>query len=170
MNPLRQAAPASPVKTTGTAVTSQSQAFRFDTMETLVADLMGARLGIAGATVDVNKGYYELGLDSARLLELVQAIETALSVSLAPTLLFEYTTISSLAAHLTETCGLPSSSGSVRNIPLDGKKSVIKPLKAGIRKSANTTHAPLAGIPRLAPQTAQVQDIAVIGMAGCYPP
>ncbi|MEW9701793.1 phosphopantetheine-binding protein [Paenibacillus sp. SI8] len=50
--------------------------------------------------INTRMEYYEMGLDSSGLMEIVDAIEANLKVKLPPTLLFEYTTIAELAAYL----------------------------------------------------------------------
>jgi acyl transferase domain-containing protein/SAM-dependent methyltransferase len=50
--------------------------------------------------IDPSKGWYEQGLESIHLLKLVREIETWLGIALYPTLLFEYSNITSLAAYL----------------------------------------------------------------------
>ncbi|HEY0946762.1 MAG TPA: SDR family NAD(P)-dependent oxidoreductase [Opitutaceae bacterium] len=52
--------------------------------------------------INADKGFYEQGLESTQLLKLVREIEEWLGVRLYPTLLFEYTTVSSLAGYLAE--------------------------------------------------------------------
>lgn len=58
---------------------------------------MADKLGQPWETLDVLAGYYELGLDSSSLLEIVQDISKKTGADLAPTLLFEYTNIKELA-------------------------------------------------------------------------
>ncbi|MGH8259541.1 MAG: phosphopantetheine-binding protein, partial [Steroidobacteraceae bacterium] len=70
--------------------------------EWLLRRILGKRLGRRAEQVDPAKGYYELGLKSADLLELVHVIETELRVRLSPTLLFEHGTVEQLCAHLEE--------------------------------------------------------------------
>lgn len=48
-------------------------------------------------SIDINGGFYDLGLDSAQLLEMVQYLESQTKHPLYPTLLFEYPTINRLA-------------------------------------------------------------------------
>ncbi|MDR9863555.1 beta-ketoacyl synthase N-terminal-like domain-containing protein [Pseudomonas baetica] len=60
----------------------------------LIADKLGTSL----AQVALDKGYYELGLDSADLLDLVADASQALGLELSPTLLFEHTTLQELGA------------------------------------------------------------------------
>ncbi|AZE49480.1 Modular polyketide synthase [Pseudomonas chlororaphis] len=56
------------------------------------------KLGISASQVALDKGYYELGLDSADLLDLVTHASQALELELSPTLLFEHTTLGELGA------------------------------------------------------------------------
>ncbi|MFI0777854.1 SDR family NAD(P)-dependent oxidoreductase [Streptomyces sp. NPDC021212] len=74
-------------------------------MRDLIGSLLAARLGDATGDLDPERGFYELGLDSTALLAVVKELESALSTELYPTLLFEFNTIESLAAHLHETVG-----------------------------------------------------------------
>ena len=69
----------------------------------LLQTVMASKLKRPAREVDLNLGYYELGLDSAMLLDVVMALGKKLSLSLSPTLLFEYATLAELAAHLEET-------------------------------------------------------------------
>jgi polyketide synthase PksN len=70
--------------------------------QAFLRDIMAARLGCAAPSIDADVGYYELGLTSVQLLELVGDIERKLGTAVAPTLLFEYATINDLAEHLAE--------------------------------------------------------------------
>ncbi|MEV0637360.1 amino acid adenylation domain-containing protein [Streptomyces sp. NPDC050619] len=64
--------------------------------------LMSDGLGRAPQELNPDIGYYELGIDSVSVLELVSSLERVLGRSLPPTLLFEYTTIRDLAGYLDE--------------------------------------------------------------------
>ncbi|MGQ4420608.1 phosphopantetheine-binding protein, partial [Streptomyces sp. SAS_269] len=66
----------------------------------VVRGLVAARLEMAADQVDVDLGYYELGLASADLLSLVRALEERLSVELSPTVMFEHRTVAELAVWL----------------------------------------------------------------------
>ncbi|WP_416966645.1 amino acid adenylation domain-containing protein [Streptomyces sp. 4F14] len=79
--------------TGGTALTATEERVRH-----LIADALNRDPGELEPTV----GYYELGIDSVSVLELVGTLERELGKSLPPTLLFEYTTIRDLAAYLDE--------------------------------------------------------------------
>lgn len=63
--------------------------------------LWSARLYKPASQIPVNSGYYEMGLDSAALLDIVNTISQRVQQSLPPTLLFEYTTLNELADYLT---------------------------------------------------------------------
>ncbi|WP_263299840.1 SDR family NAD(P)-dependent oxidoreductase, partial [Xanthomonas citri] len=76
-------------------------------MEDLVRGIIARHLGVATDDVDADRGFYDMGLDSAGLLELSQVIEDRLSVPMAPTLLFEHTTTRALARHLRGRVGQP---------------------------------------------------------------
>jgi acyl transferase domain-containing protein/acyl carrier protein len=65
--------------------------------------VIGAKVKRPAGDVDLRRGYYELGLDSSMLLEVVAALSKKLAVSLSPTLLFERETPAELAAHLEQT-------------------------------------------------------------------
>lgn len=56
--------------------------------------------GLARPQIDIYKGFYELGLDSVHLIQIVKHLEKWLNQQLYPTLLFEYTTVEELAGHL----------------------------------------------------------------------
>jgi polyketide synthase PksL len=68
----------------------------------ILRDLVAARLKQPSTEVGLDTGYYELGLASADLLSVVTELEDRLSLSLSPTIMFEYKTIADLAAMLEE--------------------------------------------------------------------
>lgn len=108
-------------------------------------------------------GYYELGIDSAMLLEVVHVIEEAFSIKLPPTILFEYTTIQSLANHLTQ--NYPLQQQRQQHI-VHGNFAQKKPHK---KIHLTTTHVPAYINATPQQNTTQIQDIAVVGMSGLYP-
>ena len=69
----------------------------------LIQMTIGAKLKKSYGALDLNLGYYDLGLDSAMLLDVVLILGRKLSRSLSPTLLFEYATPAELAEHLEKT-------------------------------------------------------------------
>ncbi|MEU0807603.1 SDR family NAD(P)-dependent oxidoreductase [Streptomyces sp. NPDC005970] len=68
----------------------------------VLRELVAARLEVPTAHVDVEGGFYELGLASADMVSLVPDLEDRLSLSLSPTIMFEYKSIADVAASLNE--------------------------------------------------------------------
>ncbi|MFA4132128.1 MULTISPECIES: SDR family NAD(P)-dependent oxidoreductase [unclassified Brevibacillus] len=127
---------------------SKAQAF----LQQLLAD----RLRVPAALIDTQIGYYEMGLNSPGLLEVVKAVEAKVGAPLAPTLLFEYTNIAELAAYLTENHDSAFSGLDLMN--QEGGQEWPQPARV-VDSSANTkSHAAIAD-----------EEIAIIGMAGRYP-
>jgi acyl transferase domain-containing protein/acyl carrier protein len=85
-----------------TSVSGSDNTASYNEAEALLQQLLAERLKKPVDQIQLNAGYYEMGLDSSGLLELVQAIETKVNSALPPTLLFEYTTIAELAAYLSK--------------------------------------------------------------------
>ncbi|MFC4534168.1 SDR family NAD(P)-dependent oxidoreductase [Sphaerisporangium dianthi] len=65
--------------------------------------MVAARLGRQPGEVPTDVGFYDLGLDSVTLVRLGEELEQLVGQGLYPTLLFEYSDIDSLAAHLAAT-------------------------------------------------------------------
>ncbi|MCU7925178.1 MAG: SDR family NAD(P)-dependent oxidoreductase [Candidatus Thiodiazotropha sp. (ex Dulcina madagascariensis)] len=125
--------------------------------EQFLRRLMAQRLSRPIEAINPQAGYYEMGLDSSLLLEVVKTIEAKVSSPLAPTLLFEYTTIAELADHLD------------REYPASFTKS---------EKSQGRTPSPMSADPRATHVSAgaaseeRVKDatqVAIVGIAGRYP-
>lgn len=70
------------------------------TVAELVTSIVADHLGVPVTEMGTKSSYYELGLDSVRLLLVVKDLEKALGTRLSPTLLFEHTTVDALARHL----------------------------------------------------------------------
>ncbi|MEU5582777.1 amino acid adenylation domain-containing protein [Streptomyces huasconensis] len=83
-----------------TAASAPAAAPEAGHVEDFLRRLLAERLGTDARSVPVTAGYYELGLESAQVLGLVEAVREAVGQELEPTLLFEYTTVRDLAAHL----------------------------------------------------------------------
>ncbi|MCP6681311.1 SDR family NAD(P)-dependent oxidoreductase [Bacillus nakamurai] len=103
--------------------------------------LLAEKLDRPAEKLDILAGYYELGLDSSSLLEIVQDISMKTGAALAPTLLFEYTNIKELAAYLKETVSFEGAENAQCMPSFEAEPADYE--KAG--------------------------DIAIIGMAGRYP-
>ncbi|WP_412080891.1 SDR family NAD(P)-dependent oxidoreductase [Streptomyces sp. MCL20-2] len=68
----------------------------------LLRTLIAERLKVPETKVDVECGFYELGLVSVDLVSLVPALEDRLSLSLSPTIMFEYRSVAALSVWLEE--------------------------------------------------------------------
>jgi acyl carrier protein len=67
---------------------------------TLVAEM----LECVPASVDPNKKFSRMGLDSAMSVQLIVALEERLAFGLSPDVVADYPTIASLATHLAALC------------------------------------------------------------------
>ncbi|MEH2062926.1 MAG: SDR family NAD(P)-dependent oxidoreductase [Nostoc sp.] len=115
-----------------------------DSMEDLLKEIIASCLQCPPDQIDTDAGYYELGMDSAMLLQVVTALEKKFAVKLIPTLLFEYTSIEELAAHLIDENFTTKSFTSEQS---------ANPVPANVVKT----------------QAENEGDIAIIGMSGRYP-
>ncbi|MGK8557230.1 SDR family NAD(P)-dependent oxidoreductase [Nocardia gipuzkoensis] len=99
----------SPAAQYGPPATSPAPAASADDPQALIsadlAALVASELGADASGIATDVGFYELGLDSGRLLRLTAELEGRVGEPLYPTLLFEYQTIDALAGHLAETVG-----------------------------------------------------------------
>ncbi len=125
-------------------------------VESQLRQLIADRLQRPVEQIDPDAGYYEMGIDSAGLLELVRALEARVGASLPPTLFFEYVTLSQLAAHLTERYAIELSQDDPQEESSLGDVAHAKELTA-------------IGAPEVRPTAAPQEDIAIIGMAGRFP-
>ncbi|TQM33569.1 SDR family NAD(P)-dependent oxidoreductase [Nocardia bhagyanarayanae] len=93
------------------AHTESAPSHRADTRDPLavitadLAALVAAEMAVDSTGIATDVGFYELGLDSSRLLRLTSELEARVGEPLYPTLLFEYQTIDALAGHLADTVG-----------------------------------------------------------------
>ncbi|MBG9944735.1 SDR family NAD(P)-dependent oxidoreductase [Brevibacillus formosus] len=124
--------------------------------QTFLQQLLADRLQVPAALIDTQIGYYEMGLNSPGLLEVVKAVEAKVGTPLAPTLLFEYTNIAELAAYLAENHA--SVFSGLDLIKQEGRQELPQPARV-VDSSANSkSHVSIAD-----------EEIAIIGMAGRYP-
>lgn len=76
-----------------------------DAIENITIELIHILSGILNKTasdIAVDSGFYEQGLESTQLLDIVRILEKKLDIRLYPTLLFEFPTIQELACYLNE--------------------------------------------------------------------
>lgn len=119
---------------------------------TLLRELIAQRVGESPDQIDPAMGYFELGIGSADLLDLVRTLEERLGESLPPTLLFEYVTIEQLAAHLAERWpGHAAMGGGAQGDAAIASEQVVRPVPTP------QSPAPSDG------------DVAIIGMSGRFP-
>ncbi|GMV31306.1 MAG: hypothetical protein AMXMBFR59_34310 [Rhodanobacteraceae bacterium] len=153
--------PVEPLRATPAATDARSFVRDF------IAGVIARRLNVPAGKVDAEVGYYEMGLDSTGLLELVQLLESRLGISLPPTLLFEYATIAELTDHLLENHAEQLErmvQGATPPAPAPAPDVTPAPVAAPVRRAAaapDVTPSPERSGPR-------GQDIAVIGMAGRF--
>ncbi|MFF0836623.1 MULTISPECIES: SDR family NAD(P)-dependent oxidoreductase [unclassified Streptomyces] len=111
----------------------------------VVRSVVAEQLGVTGDQVPTTMSYYEMGLDSAKLLQAATRLEEALDTRLSPTLFFEHPTVAGLARHLA------------------GARPVTE--AAGARSDAASSDEQTPHVSG----TGGSGDIAVVGMAGRYP-
>ena len=120
----------------------------------LVADHLERPVEEIGPAV----GFFDLGIDSAALLELTAAIERLVGRSLPPTLLFEHQTAARLAAHLARHHA-PVLATPADTAPVDVAATVTTPAEA----------PPPPALEPVTPAAVPGAAIAVVGMAGRFP-
>lgn len=124
-------------------------------LKQLIADA----LKVGEEAVSIKAGYYDLGLDSARLLSLVDVIGTKINVDLSPTLFFEYSNISLLADHLFQEYA--------DKFELQSK--AVKNLNGHPGSSHRTDRLSDGNEKPQQDNTMSCSDVAIIGIAGRYP-
>ncbi|MEM9214078.1 MAG: SDR family NAD(P)-dependent oxidoreductase [Cyanobacteria bacterium P01_F01_bin.150] len=142
-----------------------------ESMEERLQEVFASRLDCAPDQIETDAGYYELGMDSPMLLDIVVTLENTFSTKLVPTLLFEYTTIEELAAHLIDE-NLSFENGSVGVEQPRHVSNVGVPDFVAQRTAEEKEGRPLSINSIRANFKAQVEnegDIAIIGLAGRYP-
>ncbi|WP_318198082.1 SDR family NAD(P)-dependent oxidoreductase [Streptomyces sp. MCL20-2] len=125
----------------------------------VVASVVAARIGVPAEQVDTHTSYYELGLDSATLLQMASEIGSRLGAKLSPTSLFEHPTVAGLAAHIVELHG-PAVPAVEAPDPSPGRAVHDEPSVPGAQV-AERSAAP-------ARETGP-GDIAIVGLGGRYP-
>ncbi|GER89945.1 polyketide synthase PksM [Dictyobacter vulcani] len=161
---LPTTAPA-PVEKRPAVAPAMDRASAYDEVEDFLRQLLAQRLNVPKEQIETDTGYYQMGLDSRRLLEVVQAIEIQIGVSLSPILLFEYTTIAELATFLAEHYAAAFFPAASSGQPPDQAPSRTSSVAGAPAIPAEARHEPSAGGFR----PAEGDDIAIIGMAGRYP-
>lgn len=73
--------------------------------EDIIRGLISQLISLEEKKIDPDTSFYELGLDSRQLIELVKQLEEIIGEGLYPTLLFEYNSLGTLAGYLEENYG-----------------------------------------------------------------
>ncbi|WP_276736064.1 type I polyketide synthase [Bacillus sp. (in: firmicutes)] len=124
--------------------------------EQFVSQLIADKINKPIEQIEKQVGYYQMGLNSSGLLEVVETISDKIGESLSPTLLFEHTTIAELSAFLAEEYAEHfSAAGSLEQNEREHVSDSVNGHKADEAFRAAPSEA--AG------------DIAIIGLAGRYP-
>ena len=161
--------------TSNIPVSEQKQDVSIDEIKEFLSELIARKLGKSYEAIDTSRGYYELGLDSRMLLEMVESIEAYLSEELSPTLLFEYTTIDSLSSFISANYKISKNTKVASYQPVLDEAQPVRqmfledsaPVMATHSSPIMTTHSPLFS-QELEKNNVNC-DIAIIGMAGRYP-
>ena len=133
--------------------------------------LVAERLKVSKQEVDIDSGYYELGLTSLDLMEFGRSVRAKLGVNLPPTLFFEFTTIAELAAHLAENYAISASeqvAPQARGQEL-AERAGSADLVAHKGREVGRRVTPAAQPENRAELRRRTEDIAIIGMAGQFP-
>ncbi|WP_373855388.1 SDR family NAD(P)-dependent oxidoreductase, partial [Desulfocucumis palustris] len=153
-------------------------------IEVFLQKIFSKHLKRPASQIDLCTGFFELGMESSRLLAVVQDIERAFDLSLNPTLLFEYTTIAELSAYLNENYASQFNRHSTvthkveQGQPGNAVALDYPPRQAPIAEQASVSHAggennqsqgALPAVSPVAAMPASRGEIAIIGMAGRYP-
>jgi 3-oxoacyl-(acyl-carrier-protein) synthase/acyl carrier protein len=139
----------------GHSVSEAPSQYQLDTasthIESLLRKIFSRHLNQPASQIDINSGFYEIGLESSQLLTIVNDIENSFSLSLSPTLLFENNNIRELMNYLkvkkqesSYTHSEPVETQNNHSVSLEESTIVIEKEKPA-------------------------QGIAVIGLSGRYP-
>ncbi len=163
--PQREASAVAPTASsmlTPVPLSSPEQATVFEEIEDFLRQMLAQRLNMPKEQIETEVGYYQMGLDSRRLLEVVQAIESKIGTSLSPILLFEYTTIAELATFLAEHYAEHFHTVGSARVQAEQSDPSATTLNTSLETEASPIPAPVS-------QVEMTADIAIIGMAGRYP-
>lgn len=133
-------------------------------LKQLIAD----KLKISQDSIDIHAGFYDLGLASANLLQLVEAIGSKINIDLPPTLLFEFPNIAVLTDHLlnqfAELFQAETENPHKKQTVFNGEN-----ILPGTTRHAHVTMEKLTTGKQDEKEAFASRDIAVIGVSGRYP-
>lgn len=150
--------------------TENAKLANFYTIEQDLCGIIAAAARISEDELDHNKAFYDQGLDSKDLLELVRQLEERLSCKLYPTLLFEYTNMKELLEWI---------EAEHRDAYLSylWQQAVMAPVLPQVAAAGGAVSSDAeeegemekAESPPLLASANPLGDIAIIGLAGKYP-
>jgi natural product biosynthesis luciferase-like monooxygenase protein len=116
--------------------------------------------------IPLDKSFHSLGIDSLKVIEIMETLGTNFEISLSPTLLFEYPTLAELTEHLVRQHGaqlekyILADFNPARSPNLSLERSFAIPSSASQLGSENVNRAS---------HSVRAEDIAVIGMSCRFP-
>ncbi|MDC0708550.1 SDR family NAD(P)-dependent oxidoreductase [Stigmatella sp. ncwal1] len=134
-----------------------------------LAAIVARALKRAPEDVDPRAGFYEQGLASVDLLQIVRSLEARLGRELYPTLLFEYTTVSALSGYLVEQFGDLLTGPQETSVPEPAATPQAAPPQAAPAALAHVEPPKPAHRARATHEEGPSDEIAIVGVAGRYP-
>lgn len=89
-----------------------------------ICSVMAKVLGWQLEPVDLQKGFFELGMDSLTSLDLKNQLQNSLKCSLPLNLVFEYPTVELLTDYLVQELGLDSDNGSAKEVQSESNQQL----------------------------------------------
>ncbi|TCS93647.1 SDR family NAD(P)-dependent oxidoreductase [Hazenella coriacea] len=155
---------------------SANKASSYNVIMEFLQQLLAERLNKPNEQIETQVGYYQMGLDSSSLLQVVEAIEAKIGVNLSPTLLFEYTTIAELSTYLVdnypEHFSMDSTQLDIEEVTLaisSISPDESDPVTSQVMEEGYRLQEQKDGILPHQSMPTERADIAIIGMAGRYP-
>ncbi|MEU3838576.1 SDR family NAD(P)-dependent oxidoreductase [Streptomyces sp. NPDC028635] len=113
-------------------------------VRTHLRGLVGSILGKAPHEIRTDAGFYDLGLDSGHMLSISRSLEEYVCAPLYPTLLFEFSDIDSLAAHLYAEYGAQLRTPAAQAPAEPAGEQIGEQAAARVEAAADDTAAPAA--------------------------
>ncbi|WP_437603947.1 SDR family NAD(P)-dependent oxidoreductase [Sorangium sp. So ce590] len=137
-------------------------------VEEALKGILAGPLQLSPEAIDAGKGFYEQGLTSADLLQIVRDLESRFGWEMYPTLLFEHATVTELAGYILEemerrSLSLPSS------VSRPAPPSLLVAEVVTEVRDAEPPASPGSGAGRRPPSGGVDDEIAIIGVAGRFP-
>lgn len=127
------------------------------TWQSILTNIFGKYLSMKPHQINTQQGFFELGLESVQLLEVLKDIENILGETLNPTLLFEFNNIEELIGYFEQEKPIKESA-------YQGATNKKLANDTGVEKKKVVSEASQSVI-----KQAQEMDIAIIALSGRYP-